>query len=177
MYCPQNAIIEKDFPIGVIQTGVINPDLVYSMGLLNIGEMSGVRLIRKLKAVEVSHDYLYIFDSSPGVSCPVMETIKNTDFALVVTEPSPMGLHDLILAVKLLNLKNLPFGIVINRYEGPYPEMEDFINETKAVFLYKMPFDRLAAEIYASGALTAEISPRWEKLFSGLWNEIKEVLR
>ena len=111
--CPQNAIKEVDREIGLVEIGT-KGDLQFGHGRLNIGEAMSPPLIRAVK--EHSNPVrTVIIDAPPGTSCPVIASIKNSDFCVLVTEPTPFGLNDLVLAVEVLRKLKIPFGVVINR--------------------------------------------------------------
>ena len=111
--CPEDAISEEGKEIGVVERGKAgNIDFVH--GKLNVGEPMAPPLIRCVKQ-KTDHQRTVIIDVPPGTSCPVIEAISGSDFCLLVTEPTPFGLNDLVLAVEVVRKLDIPFGIVINR--------------------------------------------------------------
>lgn len=173
--CPHNAVKETDVSVGNIRKTVINSKLIYTMGLLDIGEMSGVRLIRALKK-KAPQAGMVILDAPPGASCSVVETVKGADMVILVTEPTPMGLHDLRLACEITAVTGKPYGIVINRYENPYAELESFAGTCQASFVHMLPFEREAAQAYAEGKPGINISPLWRTRFKALADKISGAL-
>ena len=119
--CPEGAIAEVFNPIGVIEEGTAEsaafPQSVISFahGILNVGEPMATPIIRQLKRRAKDFAGTIILDAPPGTSCPVVETMRGADFALLVTEPTPFGLHDLRLAVEVARELRVPVGVVINR--------------------------------------------------------------
>ena len=109
--CPVSAISEKEHHIGIMQR---NDDRTLFDGLLDIGEPFGVPIIRELKS-QAMEEGTTIFDSPPGTACPAVETMRDVDFCILVTEPTPFGLHDLTLTVDVVREIGVPFGVVVNR--------------------------------------------------------------
>ncbi len=176
MVCPEKAISEVPKMIGEIKKGSVNPNLALGMGLLKIGEPSGVQIIRQLKShIDPAADVV-ILDSPPGSSCPVVETLRQTDFALIVTESSPFGLHDMQAVLEIVEEMKIPHGVIINRYDASYREMENFLREKNIPLLLTIPFDRSIAESYSRGKLFSIENPAKASLMEQLFAKISEVL-
>ncbi|AFK06464.1 P-loop ATPase, MinD superfamily [Mesotoga prima MesG1.Ag.4.2] len=169
--CPEKAITERPKVIGKVQTGKINKKIDFGMGILEIGEPSPVKVIRTLKK-HINRDRIVIIDSPPGTSCSVVETLRNVDYAILVTEPTPFGLHDLKLAVEIVREMDIPFGIVINRDTGSYTLVDEYASEENFSVLERIPFDRGIAESYSEGKLFVETSPIWKARFKSLAERI-----
>lgn len=174
MVCPSGAISEKEKTIGSIKLGKINDNFSFGTGLLNIGEPSGVRIIRKLKK-SIDKSKTVIIDAPPGTSCPVVETLRGIDYAVLVTEATPFGLHDLKLAVDLVNEMGIPSGIIVNRASSDYTEVEEYANSNSIPVLEKIPFDRDIAVAYSNGKLFTDIKPEWKERFEKVYKEIEEA--
>ncbi|MCD6159138.1 MAG: ATP-binding protein [Kosmotoga sp.] len=173
--CPTKAIYEVNKQIGVVKTGIIHEKLTFGTGLLNIGEPSGVRVIRELKKF-IDESRTVIVDAPPGTSCPVVETLRGMDYALMVTEATPFGLHDLKLAVEVVKEMNIPMGIVINRASDDYTMIEEFASSKNIPILEKIPFDREIATAYSKGFLFAEMKKEWFERFEKLYEKIVGVI-
>ncbi|MDD3460131.1 ATP-binding protein [Mesotoga sp.] len=169
--CPEKAISERPKTIGKVMTGKINNKIDFGMGILEIGEPSPVRVIRKLKE-NIDRNKVVIIDSPPGTSCSVVETLRKVDFAILVTEPTPFGLHDLKLAVQIVREMGIPFGVVINRDTNSYTMIDEYAGEENLVLLERIPFDRSIAEAYSEGKLFTETSPSWKIRFKKLAEKI-----
>lgn len=174
--CPTKAIYEVPKEIGVIKLGKVDENLSFGMGLLNIGEPSGVRVIRQLKK-HIDGSRITIIDAPPGTSCPVVETLRGTDFALMVTEATPFGLHDLRLAVDVVEEMKIPMGIIVNRASDDYTEVEKFAKEKDIPVLDRIPFDREIAECYSRGLLFTKENPEWFRHFEKLFDSITGVMK
>lgn len=177
MVCPVNAITEKPKSIGKIKLGKVSDNLDFGMGILNLGEPSGVKVIRELKKhIDLDADVV-ILDSQPGTSCPVVETLRGVDFAVLVTEPTKFGLHDLDLAIEVVKEMNIPYGIVINRHREDNNIVEKYAFENNIPILMKIPFRREIAEIYSSGVLFSKKLPEFQEEFINLYRKIKELIK
>lgn len=143
--CKNQAIIEKPRRIGQ----VLYEDHFF-MGQLNIGEPMGGPVIQALnEMVEESA----IFDAPPGTSCSVVSTLQDADYALLVTEPTHFGLHDLKLAVDLVKTLDIPFSILENRHVKNENMISDYCKAHDLDLIYQLPFSKKAASQYASGHL------------------------
>jgi len=171
--CPEKAITETGRELGVIEIGHRN-NLAFAHGRLRIGEAMSPPLIREVRSYTRS-DQLTIIDAPPGTSCPVIAAMKGADFVLMVTEPTPFGLHDLKLAVEAVKLLEIPRGLVINRSDIGDNGVQTYAKMENLPILMEIPFDRRIAEIYSRGRLIVEELPEWKEKFLGLYSQIKEI--
>ena len=170
--CPQKAIKESKRAIGVIETGQSN-GISFSHGKLNIGEPLAPPLIKALKK-DCPADSVMIIDAPPGTSCPVVATLRGSDYIVLVTEPTPFGLHDLSLAVTLIEALALPAGVVINKSRaGDDNAVDQFCEEKQLPILMKLPFDRRIATLYSKGTNLADY-PEYNHLFKQLFERIRK---
>lgn len=172
-FCPQNAIWEAEIPIGVIRKGKVLPEGIgFVEGCLTIGESSPSPLIGKVVQL-VEPEKVNILDAAPGASCSMIETVRNADYCLLVTEPTPFGLNDLELAVEALKNIDVPFGIVINKARSDSTIIDEYCEERNIPVLLRLPFDRRLAEAYSKGDLAVRVFPELKEQFQDLFNEIK----
>jgi MinD superfamily P-loop ATPase len=169
--CPEKAIKEADREIGVVETGA-SGEIVFVQGKLNIGEAMSPPLIRKVKEY-IDPGKTVIIDAPPGTSCPVVTSVKGSDYAVLVTEPTPFGLNDLILAVEVLRKLGIPFGVVINRADLGNNKTEEYCEKEKIPVLMKIPFKREIAMAYSKGEPIVSLFPEYKKDFKGMFNRIK----
>ncbi len=171
--CPEDALDREIRKIGVVETGNALGTIGFVQGRLRIGEAMAPPLIRtvKQKAPEVS---LQIFDAPPGTSCPVILTVRDADYVLLVTEPTPFGLHDLNLAVEMLRELNKTFGVVINRSDVGNQDVKDYCTRESIELLAEIPDDRKVAEAYARGKIAAQALPGYGELFQDLLDKARE---
>ncbi|MBU1172855.1 MAG: ATP-binding protein [Proteobacteria bacterium] len=172
--CPENALNEGRRELGQIETGHSH-GLECVTGCLRVGEAMSPPLIRKVRA-HVRPDKINIIDAPPGTSCPVIAAMKGTDFVLMVTEPTPFGLHDLILAVEAVKVLGLPHGLVINRSDMGDEKVRDYAQKENIPILMEIPYDRAIAESYSKGKLIAEMWPEWTDIFQELFQKIQSCL-
>lgn len=173
--CSEGAITEIGRELGVIQKGH-RDGLEFIHGKLRIGEAMSPPLILKVRSY-TSRDKLTIIDAPPGTSCPVITSMKNTDFVLLVTEPTPFGLHDLKLAVGAVRILDIPTGLVINRSDIGNNQVKEYAEKEGLPILMEIPFDRRIAEAYSRGELIVEVMPEWQDEFSKLYQKIKEIIK
>jgi MinD superfamily P-loop ATPase len=172
--CPENAIKETSRELGIIQKGYRN-GIEFVHGKLRVGEAMSPPLIVKVRSF-TKPDKFTIIDAPPGTSCPVIASMKDTDFILLVTEPTPFGLHDLKLAVGAVKMLNIPCGLVINRSDVGDNKVKDFAKKEGVPVLLEIPFDRNIAEAYSRGDMIVEKLPGFKETFLTLYNNIKKIV-
>ena len=174
--CPQKAIIEKDKIIGIVRGGISEKNNIeFYDGVLNIGEASATPVIKGVKK-NIQRDKLNIIDSPPGTSCSMVEAVRDSDFCILVTESNPFGLHDLQLAIEVLRILKIPFGVVINKYEELYTELGDFLIDQKINVLMKIPFDKEIAEDYSNGNMPNIFLTKMNEEFKNILKNIHELI-
>jgi len=143
-------------------------------GRLDPGEAKAVPVITALKKHAGREDGITLLDSPPGTSCPVLETVRSTDFCLLVTEPTPFGLHDLKLALDAIADLDVPFGVAINRHGIGDSKTEEFCRENGIDILIKIPQDREIARLYSEGIPFVEKMPELRERMVEMFERIKE---
>ncbi len=173
MICPERAITERDKEIGVVNTYHVNQNLSFMEGRLNIGEPSAVPVIRQLKH-SITDEYEYVLvDSPPGCSCSVVETLRECDYALVITEPTPFGMHDLKMALTVLKDMEIPYSVVLNRWDKESQPYEEEIIKAGGKIIMKIPYDRRIAGSYSHGKLISEEYEEYGNMFNTLFIKLK----
>ena len=168
--CPRRAIREVPRPIGIVETSQ-SENITLVQGRLNIGETMAPPLIREVKK-RLTKTMPAILDAPPGTSCPVVATLRDVDFALLVTEPTPFGLNDLKLAVAMVRELGLPFGVAINRCGVGDQRVHEYCHGETIPILAEIPDDRRIAEAYSRGRLIVDALPEYRDLLQNLWTEI-----
>jgi MinD superfamily P-loop ATPase len=172
LVCPKKAIAEENRQVGVIKKGVMgNIELVY--GELNVGEPMPVPVIREVKT-SIDPNRTTIIDVPPGTSCPVIESIHGSDYCLLVSEPTPFGLHDLKLMVEILKEIKVPFGVVVNRAGIGDRKIYDYCRAENIPILLEIPFEKRIAELYSVGIPFAMEIPEWKNRFRSLLSNVME---
>lgn len=172
--CPEGAISEDTREIGRVEQGIGPGNMAFVHGVLNVGEAMAVPLIRKVKACSLE-SHVHILDAPPGTACPLVTTIGDADIVVMVTEPTPFGLHDLSIAVAVAEKLEIPVGLVINRERRLFAPLEEFIVDHKMKVLARIPEDRKIAEGYSKGEIIVETSPDYKGLFYDLARGIGET--
>lgn len=172
--CPERAITEVGRELGVVEIGH-RDGLEFVHGRLRVGEAMSPPLIRKVRE-NTRPGMLTIIDAPPGTSCPVIASMKGADFVLLVTEPTPFGLHDLKLAVGAVNILGIPCGLIINRSDLGDDRVREYVNSEGVPILMEIPFDRKIAESYSKGEMLVEAMPEWKEKFKELFHRIEEII-
>jgi len=170
--CPRNAITEKKRKIGTVKKGFANGvELVY--GELTVGEPMAIPIIKEVKK-QIRNSGIVIVDSPPGTSCPVIESVYGSDYCVLVTEPTPFGLYDLKIAVKVLEKLTIPFGVIVNRAGIGDKKVYSYCRKKSIPILLEIPYEREIAELYSFGTPFVLKMPEWKEKFQQLFDEIKE---
>ncbi|NLJ86761.1 MAG: P-loop NTPase [Firmicutes bacterium] len=177
LVCPTEAITEIPRKIGSVETGA-GKGIQITKGSLAIGSPLAPVVVNAVRDTAPANHRgrVVIIDASPGTSCSVVAAVQNTDFCLLVTEPTPFGLHDLALAVELATKLQLPYGVVINRSGLGDSGVYDYCSEARIPILMEIPFDTRYASCYAKGGLLVEAFPDLKEQFHNLWDRIRDRL-
>ncbi len=171
--CPQKALYEVPRPVGSMRKGK-NGRIRFFDGKLNIGEINTTYMITYIKK-QIEGEENIIIDSPPGTSCPMIQAIKDSDFVVLVTEPTPFGLFDLNLAYQVVKKMEIPAGIVINRYGIGDDRVEKFAEENRVPILMKIPFSREIAKYYSEGVSIVEVNDEWKEKFRKMYQDIQNL--
>ena len=171
--CEEGAIKDGKRELGTVESGAAG-DILFSYGRLRVGEAMSPPLIKKVRSISRNNS-ITIIDAPPGTSCPVIAAIKGADFVLMVTEPTPFGLHDLKLGIEAVKTLGIPCGLVINRSDIGDEGVREYAAEENIPVLMEIPFDRNIAEAYSIGKLIIEVQPEWAGKFRDLYNRIEKL--
>ena len=175
-FCPAQAIREVGKEIGLVEYGD-KDGLQFVHGKLKIGQAMAPPLIRAVKK-NINPTRVVIIDAPPGTSCPVVESLRGSDYCILVTEPTPFGLNDLTLAVEVLRKAGIVFGVIINRVDLGDERVENFCQREKIPVLMRIPFERKLAEGYCEGKTIIETFPEYKGEFLKILGVIgREVSR
>ncbi|HOV89093.1 MAG TPA: ATP-binding protein [Syntrophorhabdaceae bacterium] len=172
--CPACAITEGEREIGYIEKGMALMGIEFVSGLLNIGEPMAGPVIQQVKH-HYNNDCVQIIDAPPGTSCPVVKTIIDADCVVMVTEPTPFALHDLKIAVSVAQTLGKQIGILINRENGEFKPLKEYLLENNLPVLATIPEDREIARVYSEGSLLMERLPLYKYNFIELSENIKKL--
>ncbi len=172
--CPAGAIEYKKRETGRIYSGTSFSDVAMKYGELNIGEMSGVRIIKQIKKSVVGEEVVLI-DSPPGTSCATVAAVEGADYAIVVSEPTPFGVSDMKMVVEMLRNLEIPFGVVVNKAGLGDGEIYEYCRGEGIPILEEIPYSREIAELYAHGTLFSQKIPGYGERFFNLYRRIIEI--
>jgi MinD superfamily P-loop ATPase len=182
--CPENALIEQQRILGQIEHQTIGHQTIehqtrdhisFTHGRLDIGQVMVPPIIKKVRSF-TKHNQVTIIDAPPGTSCPVIAAMKGAHFILLVTEPTPFGLHDLKLAVETVRILDIPHGLIINRAGLGNDDVKFYAMEQNIPILMEIPFDKRIAQIYSNGQIVAEILPGYKEKFQDLYDRIIQLM-
>ena len=173
--CPEKAITSGSRVLGEISWGRAR-DAGFLMGKLRVGEAMSPPLMRavkrKLDSMAESAGRDVIIDAPPGVSCPAVNAVMDSDVIVLVTEPTPFGLYDLKLAHEAFRPLGIPMGVVVNRAGLGNSEVFEFCASAGLDILATIPYERAIAEAYSDGRIIAETSPELARQFRDLAKKI-----
>jgi len=170
LVCPTGAITEGSRTIGTLETGSAGA-IQFVVGRLRVGEAMSPPLIRAVKKHALPNR-INIIDAPPGTSCPAIAAVKDSDYVILVTEPTPFGLHDLELAVGTVRKMQLPFGVVINRADVGDARVHDYCRSEEIQVLLEIPHSRRVAEAYSRGQSVVEALPELRRDLIGLMERV-----
>jgi MinD superfamily P-loop ATPase len=174
LLCPEKAISEGGRELGVVETGAAGA-VQFTHGRLRIGEAMSPPLIKAVKA-KIDPEKIAILDGPPGASCPLIHTVMGSDFIVLVTEPTPFGLHDLKIAVEAITPLGIPMGVVLNRSDVGDAEVQKYCLAQGLPLLLEIPHDRKIAEGYARGDSPVVALPHYSSEFLALWEKIRSIV-
>ena len=175
LVCPTGAISEVPHQLGIVESGTAR-GFPFAHGVLNVGETMATPIIHALKR-EIDPSKLSILDAPPGTGCPTIAALHEADVALMVTEPTPFGVHDLKAAVEVARTLDVPTAVVINRAGIGNDQVEKYCDEENIPIVLTIPFDRAIAESYAVGTPLVDAIPSWREQFVKLAERLMEVAR
>ena len=176
--CPESAISEIPNPIGMLESGLTGAGIHFLRGLLTISEPMAKPVIQQLKQSNHPPDRaVVILDAPPGASCPVVETLRGADFAMLVTEPTPFGLHDLKQMIGIVREMGIPAGVVVNRDGIGDSQMDKYLAQNRIPVLLRVPFDKNLAMGLAAGRSLIEILPDYRPQLLDVFQHILALVQ
>lgn len=176
LICPVEAISEQPRTIGKLSRGETSQGISYLMGEMTISEPMPTPIIRQLKYLSDNSSQVTILDSPPGASCSVVATLHDADFVLLVTEPTPFGLHDLKQMLGVIKQTGAPAGVIINRDGIGDRSVEAYLSGTPYPVLMKIPYQNRIAAGLAKGQILTDIIPGMKEEFRNLYGQILALL-
>ena len=171
--CPEKAVSETSRGVGELFRAQ-SDGLQIIWGELRLGEARTTPLIKAVK--ERAAGEMVIVDCPPGTSCSLVESVRGTNFCLLVTESTPFGLYDLNIALKVLEKMNIPHGVLVNKSGMGDIKVYEYLEKRNIPLLMEIPLDRKIAELYSRGEILAEKMPEWKAKFAGMVREIEAMI-
>ncbi len=165
--CLEKALTPGQRPIGVMRRATAR-GVALHWGVLDVGEPRAVPIIEALRGAQGGEEAV-ILDGPPGTSCSMAAAARRADVALVVTEPTAFGLHDLSLACAVLKILGVPAGVVINKAQGGRGAIHTFCEQKRVPVLLEIP---LARDLAVSGADAVPLPvarPEYGAILQTLW--------
>lgn len=172
--CPEDAIQEVKHIAGEIRIGEFNDGRRFVDGKLSVGQLRSSLVIEKVVEL-VENEEMVILDAPPGASCSVISATHKADVCLLVTEPTPFGLHDLKIACEMLAKLRVPYAVLLNRADIGDDSVERYCQDRGIPILERIPFEREIAETYAEGELITRKKLEWRELFEGLAHKVIDI--
>lgn len=173
LICPSNAVTETKHEVGHIESGIYKHIKVIT-GFLNLGEASGVPVIKKVLSQASDKDSTCIIDCPPGSACTVMESVESADFCVLVAEPTSFGLHNFKMVLQLVQLLGKPYGVVINKSTGSKNPISDYCQKKSLNLLCEIPYKNKTAYAGAQAQIASEHDEELRELFTSLLEKIKK---
>ena len=172
--CKKNAISYKEREIGKIFSGNGIADIRFLYGDLNVGEVSGVKIISELREI-VKDEELVVIDSPPGTSCAAVEAVEGVDYAVIVSEPTPFGVSDMKMVVEMLGTMKIPFGVVVNKAGLGNDEIYEYCSGKNIEVLENIPFSEEIAKMYAVGEMMCSGDEKYNLYFTNIISKILDM--
>lgn len=177
LVCPADAVTETERETGMTESGTAGAvpgapvPLGFVHGRLKIGEAMPLPVIRAVKRLIPPADLVFV-DCPPGNACALVESVTGSDLLLLVTEPTPFGVHDLDRVLDTAVEMSLPAAVVINR-SGPADGLVlDLCGRRGVPVLACIPESREWAVAGSNGLIAALEVPGAGALMEGLLDEV-----
>ncbi len=171
--CPEGAVSETSRSVGeIFQARSDGVQIIW--GELRLGEARTTPLIKAVK--DAARSEIVIVDCPPGTSCSLVESVRGTDFCLLVTEPTPFGLYDLNIALKVLDKMKVPRAVLVNKSGMGDRKVYEYLEKRNIPLLMEIPLDRKIAELYSQGEIFAQKMPEWKGKFADMARRIEEMI-
>lgn len=173
LVCPSGAVSETEKPVGNVECGK-SGDIRVVTGCMDLGEASGIPVIKEALVESSNSGELTVIDCPPGSACSVMESVQDADYCLLVAEPTVFGLHNFKMVYELVSLLHKPCGVVINKADGKYTELDTFCREHGVPVLLRIPYSEKLARLGASGQIAALADSEYAEMFRSLLDNIRK---
>jgi MinD superfamily P-loop ATPase len=174
--CPFAAITEVPRRVGSVYQGRTEEGIEFVAGELEVGNMKATPITRAVKR-RIRTDHISLLDAPPGTACPMQETVEESDYCLLVTEPTPFGLSDLQGAVETCHSLGVPCGVIINRHGSGFDGVEQYCKRAQIPVLLQIPQDREIAAAYSEGRTLLDARPQWGPRLVELYQSVVQMMK
>jgi MinD superfamily P-loop ATPase len=174
MLCPDGALTPFEHPVGTVKCGTARAGIDFVAGELFVGQQRTADVVRAVKE-KLRRAGDAVIDCPPGSGPAAMEAVRGSTLCILVTEPTPFGLHDLAGNKKLLDILGIPCAVVVNRAGGAYEALNRWCREEGLTTLLEIPCDAAIARGAARGRTLPEIDASWRERLRRLWVHIRGV--
>jgi MinD superfamily P-loop ATPase len=179
LVCGEDAICEKPRELGTVEAGATvtresGAVVEFIHGRLNVKEAQAVPVIKAVKKL-LPDTGISILDSPPGTSCPMVEAVRGSDLVLLVTEPTPFGLHDLEIAVRTVRQLGMKTAVIVNRSDIGDDRVRSYCEREDIEIISEIPHSREIAEAYSKGKLLAGRIGSFTELIQGMIPRVFEM--
>ena len=172
---PEGAVREKDVDVGEVAKGFTGPGIDFLKGNLIPGSMRTTTVQGELEKM-LNKKELVIIDSPPGNSCSMVMSVKNSDYCILVTEPTPYGFNDLVISMEVLDGLKIDYGVIINRDGIGDLSVEDYCRDKNIKLLIKIPNDIEIAKCYSKGGTLVDYDMSYKVKFQNILKEIENLV-
>jgi len=172
---PQGGVREKDVEVGEVTKGFVKPGIDFLKGNLTPGSMRSTTVQNELEKMVNSKGDV-IIDCPPGNSCSMVMAVKNSDYCILVTEPTPYGFNDLLISMAVLDKLKIPYGVIINRDGIGDSAVEDYCRTNNIKVHLKIPNDVQIARCYSSGGTLLDYDISYQEKFEKIFKEIEGLV-
>jgi len=172
LVCPQNAIKMENRAIGTIEYG-IGKNLNTMTGKLNIGESTGMNIVKKMLD-EVILEKDYVIDGPPGSGCEVVEVIRNSDYCVLVAEPTTFGFHNFKMVYEIVKLFDRKLGVIINKADKKNSQLEEFCIDNNLNILKKIEYSPEIAYSLSKGEVVSIENKKYHNIFNSIHKKIND---
>jgi len=152
--CPEKAITWQDKEIGKLYTGTMDKLNLLSGDLKTnqpISEFIVNSLNEEIEKTKENYDYI-IIDTAAGTHCPVIASFELANKVIAVTEPTPLGTHDLEIILRLLQKIKKDGMVIVNRSDvGDIQRVKNLVHKYETKIIFKIPYSKKIVDSYSNG--------------------------
>lgn len=185
LICPEGAIELKRVQNASVGHGKTKYGFPVVSGQLKMGESGSGNVVDVVrfeaeKLAKKEGAGLVLCDAAAGIGCPVVASVRGSDFVITVIEPNPASFRDAKRALGMVEHFRIPYGIVINRWDlnkGIAREIEAFAKGKGVPLLGKVPYDRRFVDALVNLTPAVVWDKKLEPVFTKILSSIKSNIK